>query len=143
MLSLPYQAAASPRVPRRAMQPSRLSLKSLWRLYQQAQSLLKSGQIRDAADSFHRIALARARRPSGSASRGLPEDPNPLAARAPVGRGHCCVKQGRLEEALREVRTALEAEPTNSEALCELAYIYSLRGMRDQALGALTTAIEH
>src|SRR5207237_3525882 len=50
------------------MQPSRLTLKSLWRLYHTAQSLLKSGHTEDAASHFHRIASARVRR-----SRGGPE----------------------------------------------------------------------
>src|SRR5262245_2245402 len=104
------------------MHAPRLSLKALWRLYHEAQELLRSGQTRDAAASFTRLAVARVRRsPRTSAPT---EVTNPLIARARLGLCSCFVEQGRLEEALRELRAALEVEPDNTDALCELAYIY-------------------
>ena len=100
------------------MHAPRLSLKSLWRLYHEAQDLLRSGQIRDAAAGFYRVASARVRRSPGAAARGAPEELNPLATRARLGLCYCLVEQGRLEEALRELRAALEVVPTYSELLC-------------------------
>src|SRR5690348_1416988 len=104
------------------MQPSRLSLKTLWRLYNTAQSLLKSGQTQDAANHFHRVAAARVRKARGAEKA---EPANPLIAPARLGLCYCYVEQGRLDQALSELDTVLNLEPTNAEALCELAYIQS------------------
>src|SRR5688572_12975011 len=111
------------------MQPLRLSLKSLWRLYHDAQALLKRGQTQDAASCFRRVADARVRKPRGTASATW-DDRNPLVARARLGLCYCYVEQGELERALAELQTVLAIEPTNPEALCEQAYICCLRGQR-------------
>src|SRR5262245_58477539 len=86
------------------MQSSRLSLKSLWRLYYEAQEMLASGQINDAVQSFHRIATARLRRrrrPGGEGadthprvfvdSTSGPAPENPLAVWARLGLCDCFV----------------------------------------------------
>src|SRR5689334_23835997 len=124
------------------MHPPRLTIKSLWRLFNTAQVLLKTGQTRDAATHFHRIAEAKVRKPRG-ADLGSWEDKNPLVARAKLGLCYCYVEQGRLDQALGELRNVLDLEPTNAEALCELAYILCLKGSRDEARAALDRAIDH
>jgi tetratricopeptide (TPR) repeat protein len=124
------------------MQPSRLTLKALWRLYNTAQDLLKSGQTADAALHFHRIAEARVRRTKGEGT-AAPELENPLVTRARLGLCYCYVEQGHLERALVELEDVLGREPNNAEALCELAYILCLRGCRDDARSALERAIQH
>src|SRR5262249_1035651 len=98
------------------MQPSRLTLKSLWRLYNTAQALLKNADTEDAALHFHRVAAARIRRSRGQQVE--PDDTNPLIAQARLGLCYCYVEQGRLDQALSELETVLRLEPTNAEALC-------------------------
>src|SRR5438552_269360 len=122
------------------MQPARLTLKSLWRLYNAAQSLLKRGHTADAACHFRRIATARLRRPRG-ATADIWDDRNPLECQARLGLCYCYVEQGHLEQAQVELSAVLSAEPENAEALCELAYILSLRGNRDDAKIALEKAV--
>ena len=90
---------------------------------------------------FQRVADARLRRSRGENE--LHDDRNPLVARARLGLCYCFVEQGRLDEALIEVRDVLSMEPTNAEALCELAYILCMRGLRADAKNALEKAIQH
>jgi hypothetical protein len=77
----------TPAIPR--MQPSRLTLKALWRLYNAAQDLLKNGQTADAAEHFHRIAAARIRRTKGEKTPTTQEVENPLVTRARLGLCYC------------------------------------------------------
>src|SRR5687767_7036545 len=86
--------APSRRAARKRMQPPRLSIKSLWRLYQTAQTLLKSGQTADAAVYDQRMAAARVRAPRGG-ERIPPEDRIPLANRDRLGLCYCYVEQGQ------------------------------------------------
>src|SRR5438876_1001312 len=138
MLYLPTKMLLGGEPAARHMQPSRLTLKSLWRLYNTAQALLKNGHTEDAAHHFHRVAAARIRK--GRTQEIEADDTNPLIAQARLGLCYCYVEQGRLDQALAELETVLGLEPTNAEALCELAYIQTLRGQRPDAREALEAA---
>lgn len=124
------------------MQPPRLTLKSLWRMYHGAQTLLQHGSVEAAAAQFHRIAAARLRRPRGRKEEGFCDE-NPLVAQARLGLCYCYIEGGQLEDALGELGQVLELEPHNPEALCELAYIETMRGHRSEAKCALEDAVQH
>ncbi len=123
------------------MQVPRLTITSLRRLYQKGQDLLKSGKTQDAAHYFNRIAQARVRPVKGAEC--IPDEPNPLVAQARLGLCYCFVEQGDLDRAMDQLNRVLSLEPHNPEALCELAYILSLRGQRPGARAALECAIHH
>lgn len=124
------------------MQPPRLTLKSLWRLYHTARSLLQRGHTEEAAVHFHRIIRARVRRVRGEPCHS-PVPENPLVNRARLGLCYCYVEQGMLEPAEAELERVLAEEPTHPEALCELAYIFTLRGRREEAREVLERAVRH
>src|SRR4029079_17910263 len=115
MLYLRSRAQRQSRATFRRMQPSRLTIKSIWRLYHTAQALLKKGRTEDAAHHFMRVADARVRRSRGERDA---DQSNPLIAQARLGLCYCYVEQGRLDQALSELERVLALEPTNPEALC-------------------------
>ena len=60
------------------MERIRLSLKTLWKLYEDGQSLLQSRQFDAASMVFRRVADAHVRsRPGGIARRGRRPEPRP------------------------------------------------------------------
>src|SRR5207248_5506514 len=67
---------------------------------------------------------------------------NPLYVKASLGLSFCCVEQGKLDEAISTLQGIMCVEPDNVEALCELGYIYGLRGMRDASLEAFRHAVD-
>ncbi len=123
------------------MPTPRITLKGLWRLYHTAQALIQAGRTDDAIVCLDRVASAPMRRSRAIDSTRRDEERRYLQLRARLGLCYCLVEQGKLDAAADQLAEVLKTDPTNAEALCELAYILSLRGERGEARLALETAI--
>src|SRR5436853_3899934 len=128
-------------------QKARLSLKTLWKMYQEGQELLQARRFEDAGQIFQKVAGARLRsRPLPAAEPPVPRlmpARNPLYVQASLGLSYCCVERGNLEEAMTVLREILAVEPENADAHCELGYVYSMKGRRGEALDSFHSAIDH
>src|ERR1041385_6389471 len=98
------------------MQKARLSLKTLWKLYQEGQDLLQARRFEDARQVFQRVDEARlraGRAPDRAGTGDTPpsRQPNPLYIEASLRLSYCCVERGNTSEALRVLHDVLDVAP--------------------------------
>ncbi len=123
------------------MSEQRRTVGALYRLVTRAELRLRQGRLDEAIDLFDEVAACGVRRGRGAAS-DVPLDPNPYVARAELGLCYCYLEQGLLHLAAHAAESALAADPDQTDALCELAYLRSLLGSHDSGFRLLQEGLE-
>src|ERR1043166_7118718 len=98
------------------MSRQRLTIRTLRKLYSDAQALLQARQYEAAIDVFRRVAAAglpEARETERTARAGPALDGstgNALYVKASLGLSYCCVEQGKLDEAITTLQGVMTVE---------------------------------
>ncbi len=125
-------------------------VKSIQRLYQAGQALVRQHKYDQAITRFRRITGSDVHTlplPGGIPDTGPAEEGGNPALRAVFLQAHvslavCYSEKGMFQEAISVLNRATQIDPDNVDTLCALGWVYRRNGMLDQAVEAFEQALQ-